>query len=88
MLRLNRANLAWQQFQQRVFLLTVRNNHMHELNAVGSHLFLWLWEHEGITESELVQRVCDSFDVSPEHAGADVERFLNDLQTKEILTRE
>ncbi len=88
MLRLNRVNLAWQQFQERVFLLTVRDNHMHELNAVASQLFLWLWNNEGLTVPELVQRVCETFDVSPEQASNDVERFLADLQARQIVTRE
>lgn len=88
MLKLNRSNLAWQQLDEIVYLLTVRDNRMHELNGVGSQIFLWLWNEEDIDNSALVQKLSDTFDVTTERATADLDRFIAELQSKDILTRE
>jgi Coenzyme PQQ synthesis protein D (PqqD) len=58
-------------------------NSLYTLNPVGS--VLWEFMNEGHTLSEMVQRVCDEFEVSEAQAQPDIETFLDSLMAEQLI---
>jgi Coenzyme PQQ synthesis protein D (PqqD) len=58
-------------------------NSLYTLNEVGS--VLWDFMTEGHTLSEMVQRVCDEFEVTTAQARTDIEGFLDSLVEEKLV---
>ena len=58
-------------------------NSLYTLNPVGS--VLWDFLTEGHTVAEMVQRVCDEFEVSAVQAQQDIEVFLASLVEEKLV---
>jgi hypothetical protein len=58
-------------------------NSLYTLNAVGS--VLWEFMTEGHTIAEMVQRVCDEFEVTKTQARKDIENFLDSLLEEKLV---
>lgn len=58
-------------------------NSLYTLNPVGS--VLWDFMTEGHTIPEMVQRICDEFEVSSNRAQQDIEAFLDSLIEEKLV---
>jgi hypothetical protein len=58
-------------------------NSLYTLNPVGA--VLWDFMTEGHTVPEMVQRVCDEFDVATTQAQQDIEAFLDSLIEEKLI---
>jgi len=58
-------------------------NSLYTLNPVGS--VLWDFLTEGHTLPEMVQRVCDEFEVTTNQAKADIQEFLGSLLEENLI---
>jgi hypothetical protein len=58
-------------------------NSLYTLNPVGS--VLWDFMNEGHTIDEMVQRVCDEFEVTTTQAQQDIEAFLDSLVEEKLV---
>src|SRR5271157_2589749 len=58
-------------------------NSLYTLNPVGS--VLWDFMAEGHTVGEMVQRVCDEFEVTKNQAEQDIETFLGSLLEEKLV---
>jgi len=58
-------------------------NSLYTLNPVGS--VLWDFMNQGHTIGEMVERVCDEFDVTAAQAQSDIETFLDSLMAEELI---
>jgi hypothetical protein len=58
-------------------------NSLYTLNPVGS--VLWDYLSEGHTLPEMVQRVCDEFEVSTTQAQNDIQVFLDSLLEEQLV---
>src|SRR5580692_3782198 len=58
-------------------------NSLYTLNPVGS--VLWDFMTEGHTLPEMVQRVCDEFEVTTNQAKADIQEFLGSLLEENLI---
>lgn len=58
-------------------------NSLYTLNPVGS--VLWDFMNERHTIAEMVQRVCDEFDVTTGQAQQDIEAFLDSLLAEQLV---
>jgi hypothetical protein len=58
-------------------------NSLYTLNPVGS--LLWEFMAEDHTIPEMVQRVCDEFEVSSAQASADIESFLESMVEEKLI---
>jgi hypothetical protein len=58
-------------------------NSLYTLNPVGS--VLWDFLNEGHTLPEMVQRVCDEFEVTGNQAKADIQEFLGSLLEEKLI---
>jgi hypothetical protein len=58
-------------------------NSLYTLNPVGSAL--WEFMNEGHTIPEMVNRVCDEFEVTTAQAKADIQAFLDSLLEEKLI---
>jgi hypothetical protein len=58
-------------------------NSLYTLNPVGS--VLWEFMTEGHTIGEMVQRICDEFEVTKVQAQEDIESFLDSLLEENLV---
>src|SRR5271169_1450209 len=58
-------------------------NSLYTLNPVGS--VLWEYMTEGHTVGEMVQRICDEFEVTKTQAQKDIESFLDSLMEEKLV---
>ena len=58
-------------------------NSLYTLNPVGSAL--WEFMNEGHTVPEMVNRVCDEFEVSSAQAQSDIQEFLNSMLEEKLI---
>jgi Coenzyme PQQ synthesis protein D (PqqD) len=58
-------------------------NSLYTLNAVGS--VLWDFMTEGHTVGEMVQRICEEFEVTKTQARKDIEVFLDSLVEEKLV---
>ncbi|MCK6510215.1 PqqD family protein [Myxococcota bacterium] len=73
-------------FDDATFLLDASHAKLHELNATGALIWsLCDGQHDLQT---IANQVSALFDVSPEYALADLQRFVAILQSKELLSFE
>jgi len=60
-------------------------NSLYTLNPVGS--VLWDFMMEGHTVPEMVQRICDEFDVTTAQAQGDIGDFLDSLLEEKLIQK-
>lgn len=60
-------------------------NSLYTLNPVGS--VLWDFMTEGHTIPEMVQRICDEFEVTATEAQKDIESFLDSLMEEKLIQK-
>lgn len=58
-------------------------NSLYTLNPVGS--VLWDFMSEGHTVGEMVQRICDEFEVTTDQAAQDISSFLDSLLEEKLV---
>ncbi|HTZ31267.1 MAG TPA: PqqD family protein [Methylomirabilota bacterium] len=58
-------------------------NSLYTLNSVGA--VLWDFMTEGHTIGEMIERVCDEFDVTASQAQRDIEGFLDSLVQEQLV---
>lgn len=58
-------------------------NSLYTLNPVGS--VLWDFMSEGHTIAEMVERICDEFEVTAAQARQDIEVFLDSLMEEKLI---
>ena len=58
-------------------------NSLYTLNPVGS--VLWEFMTEGHTVAEMVERVCEEFEVTAAQARQDIEAFLDSLMAEQLI---
>jgi len=58
-------------------------NSLYTLNPVGS--VLWEFMTESHTAGEMVQRICDEFEVTNSQAEKDIETFLDSLLEEKLI---
>jgi hypothetical protein len=66
-----------------VVIVVPPRREIHRLNEVGS--FLWQELARETAVAGLAERVTEEFDVTPDEARADVERFLADMKERELV---
>lgn len=78
-------NAAWREIDGQVAILSLDCNRVRLLNEVGS----FIWQRcEGATVDELVNAVCDAYDVDAGTAARDVIAFLTDLNDRGLIEKE
>jgi hypothetical protein len=82
-LRLRQDDLAWREFAGEAVLLDLRTSTYLATNPTAT--ILWRQLDRGTTESALAAALIEAFEIDPELAAADVERFLKDCRERDLL---
>ena len=83
--KLRKGAVAWQQVDGESILLDLKESAYLGANPSGSAL--WSALADGATREELVERLCETFDVTEDRAGRDVDAFLRACGDRGFLTR-
>ena len=73
----------WQQMGEDVIVLSPAERKAHELNGVGA--FLWGCLEQPVSVEELIERVCQEYDVDPGVAATDLNHFLQKLVDQGLI---
>ncbi|MFC4455998.1 PqqD family protein [Deinococcus sonorensis] len=69
--------------QDELVLMHARSAQMYRLNDVARTI----WQHLPASQETLLQALLTQYEVSPEQAGADLDRLLNELSRLEMVRR-
>ena len=86
MIRLRAEGLSWTSADHEVIALDLRSSMYLATNATGQQL--WQMLDSGTTHAALVQRLVDDYGVARDAAGADVDVFLEQLRSRELLSED
>ena len=81
--KLREGAVAWQEIDGETILLDLEASTYLGANPSGT--VLWSALAEGATRQDLVERLCDQFDVAEERGGADVDAFLGTCDERGYL---
>jgi Coenzyme PQQ synthesis protein D (PqqD) len=82
-LRLRTSDLEWREIEDEVIAVDVQTSTY--LSANSSGMVLWRALARGTTRKALVDRLVEIYGIDGERAGADVDRFLDDLRSRDLL---
>ncbi|MDT7763010.1 MAG: hypothetical protein QOC63_2430 [Mycobacterium sp.] len=83
--KLREGAVAWQQVDGETIMLDLAASAYLGTNPSGSAL--WSTLAEGATRKELVEQLCEAFDVTEDRAGRDVDAFLHVCRDRGFLAR-
>jgi hypothetical protein len=83
--KLREGAVAWQQVDGETILLDLTASAYLGANPSGSAL--WSALAEGATREELVERLCETFDVTKDRAAPDVDAFLRACRDRGFLVQ-
>lgn len=66
-------------------LLHLESKYYYSLNDTGSFLWKLIEKQEGTTEQEMINELCDAYDVDKTKAKQDVEEFVRDLSEQGLI---
>lgn len=76
--------LAYQIIDGRAVVVLPRDRAIHWFDEIGTDL--WNYLQTPRTLQEIVEYVCEHYDVTPEIARKDMEEFVEELRTKKLVT--
>jgi hypothetical protein len=76
-------DLAFRIIQEEAIILTAQDRVIHTLNQVGTRI--WELLKPGMKVGELIEKVCDEYEVDRIKAEEDVMKFLTELGEKGII---
>jgi Coenzyme PQQ synthesis protein D (PqqD) len=83
-LRLRTDGLDWRELDDEIVVLDLAQSEYFAVNSTGA--LLWQAVAPGATRRDLIDLLVARFSVSEEIAAADVERFVEDLARRGLLT--
>jgi len=82
-IRLRTDGLTWREIDDELVVLDVVRSNYLATNEAGR--VLWRSLASGATRDDLVRELSDAFALEAETAGADVDRFLDELRAQALL---
>lgn len=70
--------------ENEIFIFDRKTSTIHSINRVGS--FIWELFAENTDRHELVQKICEKFEVDEITAENDFQEFINGLVEKKLIT--
>ncbi len=83
--KLREGAVAWQQVDGETIMLDLAASAYLGANPSGSAL--WSTLADGATRDELIERLCETFDVTQDRAGLDVDAFLHACRDRGFLAQ-
>ncbi|MHB9154991.1 MAG: PqqD family protein [Endomicrobiales bacterium] len=78
-------HLAWRMIEGQAFVVDTRTSTLHEFDEVGS--FIWKKLDRPAAPEEIARELAGTYEVSLREAQADVNEFLETLETKKLVEK-
>jgi hypothetical protein len=85
-IRLRGDAVRWREIDREVVAVDLGNSAYVGTNESG--VLLWRRLAEGTTREQLIDELVGAFGIAPDRAADDVQRFLDELDARELLQRE
>ena len=82
-MKINKKNIACRVIDNKAFLITLHDRHLHELNETGTRVWELLTARESV--SEITAAITAEFNVTPAEAEKDITEFINGLNQKGLI---
>ena len=76
-------NLIWRQVEENTVVVSPQSGEMRVLNGVGSEIWQFLADNK--TPDFIINHLVSRYEISPEQAQDDLQNFLTDLETRQLL---
>ncbi|MCB9422914.1 MAG: PqqD family protein [Ardenticatenaceae bacterium] len=77
------SNLIWRQVDENTVVVTPQSGQMRVLNGVGS--VIWQLLTESQSHEAIIDHIVNRYGISPEQAGTDLDKFLAELEERNLL---
>ena len=78
-----KSDLIWRQVDENTVVVTPHSGQMRVLNGVGSTIWQLLVKNQ--TTEAIIAHLVAQYEVSAEQAGADLDKFLAELEERNLL---
>jgi hypothetical protein len=78
-----KKNIAWQMLDEKAVLVSPKEKRIHVLSGCGGSLWGHLKEEKSV--EELVNLICEEFETSKDQAQDDIEKFLEELKSEDVI---
>jgi hypothetical protein len=75
--------VAWKKLNNEAYLVSVNKQDIHVLNSVAG--FIWGLLEQTLSVGEIVQRVCEEFEVTSREAEDEICSFLDKLRGLDLI---
>ena len=80
----NKSNCVWRIINDKCVIFSDGGEWLHELNDVG--IEIWKMCDGNSSVSDIINKICDEFNVERDVADADVSEFINELSKKDLIS--
>jgi len=81
-----KPRLAARKIAGALFVVDIEKETLHEFNPTAA--FIWELVEKRKDKNEIIEALCDCFEVSAAEAESDVETFFKVLETKDLAKRQ
>ncbi len=78
-----KSDLIWRQVDENTVVVTPQSGKMRVLNGVGS--LIWQLLSENQSREIILDHIVNRYDIPVEQAGADLDKFLAELEARNLL---
>lgn len=80
---MKQKKLAYRVIEGEAFIVDAVNETLHNLNETGTRI--WQLLEKGKTFDEIVEIICNEFEVSRKEVEKDIKDFLKELEAKKLI---
>lgn len=77
-------DISFRIIESEAVILTPENGFLHTLDGTGT--FIWQLLDGKNTVEDIIEKLCEEYDVKPEVAKIDVHRFIQDLLSRSLIS--
>ncbi|MFC1886901.1 PqqD family protein [Thermodesulfobacteriota bacterium] len=78
-------DMPWRMIEEEAIVVDVDKSEVIYLNEVGALIWKLIAENESVGFGDIIDNICDVFDVQKDEAQEDALEFLNGLFEKEVI---
>jgi len=75
----------WKEVNDRIVVLHFDSGKYYTLNATGS--LIWKGIMNGLSQAEILDQMCEEYDIDRQTAADDTEKIINDFESKHFLIK-
>ena len=77
------SDMVWKMVGNEAFIIDKDGTNIHQLNSVGSEI--WKISEGTLTVRQIIETICNHFEITAEEAEKDATRFIEDMLTQGLV---